>query len=463
MKKILLLSALAIGFGVSAQTVQNIPGAIRIDGEYSDITVAEANMPVPDPETGVTPELKPRLKQDDAGIWQFDNMCDKDKATFKLNVTEESCFIMKYQTGTKNNGVKLQFEILNAAGDVEWSGESDIWNNGQWNSKWVDAETYITDPLTTGEKTFTITFLGDPDINGNKNTVNIREISFEAREEIVSYSLYTDIVPGPEAGSLVINPARNAYLEGTEVTITAQANAGYKFNHFENGYGDIINENPYTLVMTESTDMIAVFEEVQMYSFVPGFVNFDTRTTGQGKPETKAVSLDGEPYNDGEPVMYLANYRDKQSEVFELDVKKDATYTIEAPTSTKESQAKITFDIYDKDAYEADPTGATPEFNYVLNVESTGNWQKFKSNSIPGCTLTTGRKMLRLYFTEDAKNKYTANLLYINFVDPAGIGSVEVDEAAEGEVRYYNLQGIEVPADTKGLLLKSNGEKVMNR
>lgn len=468
MKKALLLSALAFGFAANAQTVQNIPGNIRIDGDYTTTTVAEANIPQPDADGNVDP-IKDRKKADDDGIWQSDNMQVGDKMTFKLNATpDESCYILRFQTGTKNTGSQIYFELVDSKGDLQWSETCDVYNNGQWNSKWYDAELYIADPLEGGQYTLTLTFLSDPDINGNKNTVNCREFSFEAREEIENYSLYA-VCDNEDAGKIVISPFQNSYLAGTEVVLTAQANSGYKFNHWENQYGDIIEENPYTLIMTETTDMYAYFDEILMHSKVPGYVDFYTRTSGQGDPETKAVRLDGEWVNDEEPVMYLANYRHNNYEVFEIDVTKAGAYTISAPYSTKQEAGKVTFTIYDKDEYEADPTTATAEWSGVLNAENTTNWQKFVSFNFNDVNLTEGRKMLHLLFTEDVAMKYTVNLLHIGFGlgddwgdnETEGIEGINADNAAP--VKAYNLQGIEVEPTAKGLLILSNGTKVYNK
>lgn len=477
MKKALLLSALALGFAANAQTVQNIPGDLRLDGDYAVITVDEANMPQPK-EDGTIDPLKERRKQDGDGVWQTDNMAVNDKVTMKLNAANASCYIIRFQTGTKNNESQIYFEITDANGDLEWSATHDVFNNGAWNpsaAKWQNNELYISDELTSGEKTLTMTFLSNPDINGNKNTVNARQFSFEARAEINSYSLYTE-VDNPEAGSLVINPLQNAYLEGTEVTVTAQANSGYMFNHWENQYGDIIEENPYTVVMTETVELYAYFDEILMYSTVPGRVNFHTTTTGKGKPETKACKLDGESYMDGAEVYYLANYRKGDTEVFELDVTKAGAYTVVAPTATKQEAASVEMAIYDKDEYDAaalEGTAATAEWSDKIVVEKTGNWQQYKTNTLENVNLTEGRKALVLSFNEDSEGSqagkaYTANFLYIAFglgddwgEQPDGIEGINMDAAAP--VKAFNLQGIEVAPDTKGLIILSNGTKVYNK
>lgn len=256
--------------------------------------------------------------------------------------------------------------------------------------------------------------------------------------------------------------------------MTAQANSGYMFNHWENQYGDIIEENPYTVVMTETVELYAYFDEILMYSTVPGRVNFHTTTTGKGKPETKACRLDGESYMDGAEVYYLANYRKGDYEMFELDVTKAGAYTIVAPTATKMTTASVDLAIYDKDEYDAaslEGTTATAEWTGKIVAEETGNWQRFVTNTLNDVNLTEGRKALVLNFNEEegqAGKAYTANFLYIAFglgddwgEQPDGIEGINMDAAAP--VKAFNLQGIEVAPDTKGLIILSNGTKVYNK
>lgn len=458
MKKQVLFASLfaAVGLMMSAQTVQNIPNTefLGLDGEYSNITIATM------PDDGSDP--KPRTKADADGVWQFDNMCNGDVAVLKINNTQESPYVINFETGTKNDGSTLLFEILNGT-DVEWSSEYSVSNNGQWN-KFITAQMFIVDPLTVGEKTLRITFRNAN--GGSTNVANIRKLIFEPRAEIVYYSLYAAIDPADEAGTITLSPDQNSYLAETEVTVTAKANAGWKFIKFQNGYGDDITDNPYTVVMTEDADITAFFEEVLMYSNLPGSVNFDTRTTGKGNPESKAVSLDGESYAEGAPVMYLANYRHNDTEEFELNVTKAGSYTLLCPYSSKQENPVVEVAVFDKDEYLADPA-AEPQTTFTIQGSNTTNWQKFVSHQVEGINLTEGRKIMRMLFTESVATKYTINFLYLkfgigdDFGEENGIENVAAD-AQKGEVRAYNLQGIRVSPDTKGLIIVDN-KKVYNK
>ena len=486
MKKTLLFAAVAsMAFAAGAQTVQDIPNAepLKLDQDvYSKITI---NMPAEDTTDPVTGDVipgvdKPRVvnNEKDQGIQQFDSMNDGDVAVLKLNNTQEACYVVSFETGTKQYDSSLLFEIYDG-NDLEWSSDYTVARNGEWNSKFLKGMAFITDPLTVGEKTFKITFKNEQ--GGRASTVNLRQIVFEARESITNYSINLEVEPAG-AGTVTKTPDMPLYLADTEVTINATAAKGYKFlgweAEYESGETLTIAEAKAVVYATGNVTYYAMFEEVVMSNTIPGTISFDTRILMNGNPETKAVSVDGESYNEGAETTYLANYRafeegkGNNSEMFELNVTKAGSYTILAPTATKLSvegtePAYVTFTFYDKDAYDADPTSAEAEYTANLVAPNTGNWQKFASNKLENVALTEGPKYLYLEFHEPVTKKYTVNLLYIkmgigdDFGDEAGIENVTVEN--NENVKYYNLQGIEVAPSTKGLLILSNGTKVLNK
>lgn len=472
MKKSLLLGAAVLAFGmtVSAQKVQNIPTTEPLQLSEADGWTAITIKTLPEDGSDPKPRTSANAKHDN--IWQFDNMCHGDQAVFKLNNTQEACYVIRFKTATKNQGSHILFEMQDAAGDLEWSTQYDVYCNNDWNSKFESTMVFIEDPLTVGEKTLTLTFTNDAE--GKTATVNCCEFEFEARgTDIETCSLYTaaecvnENPDGDVPGSILVSPAQNAYLTGTEITLTAQANTGFKFLRWEDSDGNIVSEEAkYVFTIEATTDLIALFEKIKMESDVPGYVNLNTRTTGFGNPETKAVSLDGEPYNEGEPTFYLSNYRKGQSEEFVLDVKKAGTYTISSPFSSKigasDDMSSITFSIYDQASYVNDPE-ATPEWtDKLLGENEYNNWQKFTSHNFENVALSTGRKVLRLDFDG---TKYTVNLLYILFNDGSisdGVNDIVLG-GDEAPVKAYNLQGIEVEPTTKGLIILSNGTKRINK
>lgn len=466
MKKSLLLGLAAFAMAANAQTVQNIPNTtpLQLDGAYTNITIATY------PEDGSDP--KPRTKETD-GVWQFDNMCNGDVAEFKLNNTQETPYVLNFEVGCKIDGTELNMSLINASGDVAWS--STIYpanNNSSWN-KFFANMAFIEDPLEVGEYTFRIEFLNEA--GGSKNTANLRNFIFEARESIVSYSLYTTVDPGDEAGRIILSPSQNSYLEGTEISITASATTGYAFDHFEIN-GEVYSENPYTLYIAESTDVVAYFRELKMDNDVPGWINLETRAglSKNGKLEEKTgVTVDGESYNDGESTAMMGNYRNGDKESFELNVTEDGSYDFQVLFSSKTNGGEtptVTFQVFDKAAYEEDPATAVAEWEYVLDAANDyNNWSKFTTREVNGVNLTKGSKIMLLTFAEPVKAKYTVNILKMGFglngnwgEDESGVENIAVDNEP-AVLRAYNAQGIEVALDTKGLIILSNGTKLLNK
>lgn len=466
--KTTFLCALAMtAFAANAQLVQDIPNAeaLKIDGDYSKIEVATL------PEDGSDP--KPRTKDDGNGIIQFDNMCNEDVAELKLNNTITSPYILKFQEGCKIDGTHINFSLINEAGDVAWSTVYDCANNNKSWSTFYDSMVFIEDPLEAGIYTFRIEFLNDA--GGTKNTANLREFFFEARESIVSYSVYTTVDPGDEAGRIVMSPNQNNYLEGSEVVLTATANSGYKFAYWEIN-GDIYEENPYTLYVMESTDVIAYFDELKMDNDVPGWINIDTRAgvSKNGKVETKTgCSLDGESINEGGDTNMLGNYRNGDIEYFELNVTEDGSYELTVEYSSKPGEKdgvpetpQLKFEVFDKAAYEEDATTAEPEWTATLDCKDAfNNWSKFKTAVIEGVDLTEGSKIFQITFIEPVSNKYTVNILAMGFSLNGDFGQtgVQVVEAQDKAVKAYNVFGVEVEPNAKGLIIFSDGKKVFNK
>ncbi len=462
MRSTFLLSLALTAVAANAQIVQNIPNEepLKIDGDYSVITVATM------PEDGSEP--KARTKADDNGIIQFDNMCNGDIAELKLNNTITSPYILKFEEGCKIDGTEIRFELKNENG-VAWSADYRPANNNKSWSTFIPTMLFIQDPLEAGEYTFSITFLNDA--GGTKNTANLREFIFEPREDIVQCSLYTYVEPGDEAGRVVLSPNQPTYLEGTEITLTATANSGYKFSHWEIN-GDIYEENPYILYLAESTDAYAYFTELKMDNDIPGWINLDTRAgiSKNGKVETKTnCSLDGETLNEGGNTEMLGNYRNGDIETFDLNVTEDGKYGMTVAYSSKPGETdepKLQFDIYDKAAYNEDPNAAVVEWSTTVDCKDAfNNWSKFKTANVEDVNLTKGTKILKITFIEPISDKYTVNIYQLGFSLNGDFGNgvegvmIQNPEA----VKAYNVYGVEVAPDTKGIVILSNGRKVINK
>ncbi len=458
MRSTFLFGLAAVALAASAQTVQDIPNTepLKIDGEYSVVTIA--TMP------GDGSEPKARFKED-GGLIQFDNMCNDDYAELKLNNTVTSPYILSFQEACKIDGTSVEFSLTNKDGDVAWSTTYEVANNNKGWQNFVPVSLFIEDPLEAGEYTFGIRFLNEH--GGTASTVNLREFVFEARESIVTYSLYTIVDPGDEAGTIVCSPKQDMYLEGSEVTLTAAAFSGYKFSNWEID-GEIYEENPYTLIVTASTDVIAYFDELKMDNDVPGWVDLFTRLGSQGAIEQKAnCKVDGELINDGADTDMLGNYRAGNSESFELNVTQDGNYQMVVPYSCnlkEDNQPNIQFDIYDKDAYEADSAAAEAEWSYNLVCELTGSWNNFVTATMDNVKLTKGSKILKVTFQEPVGNGYTENILKIGFSLDGSFGSgVENVMIQDAPAKAYNILGVEVDSNYKGLIILSNGKKMIQK
>ena len=471
MKKTLLLSAalLAMGFA-SAQTVQDInTNPLKLGGEYSKCVAVYPRVPatadekLPDPSIDKNRyawEQQQEVVEQTADFWEGDYM------DLKINNTKESQYILHFQYAVKTDGANIVFELYNGE-DLERALDPIYLANekSNWNALY-DAMAFFDEEIPEGEYTLRVTFHHD----NTKETANLANFWFEAKDQIKYFSLFTGVYP-EQAGTIKVSPAANNYLEGTTISITATPSAGdddttYKFINFTNDdNGDEYTANPYTFEIFESMSITAMFEAVSSVNDIPGTIDLNTKKIGGVKEESKAVTLDGSSYLEGEIVPYLCNYTANKSEQFILNVTKAGNYTLICPTATKQEAANIEFNIFDKAAYDADPTVA-PEATCNIAAEKTGNWQKFVTNKVENINLTEGKKLMTLKFTEPVANKYTANVLYMSFGigddfgGSSAIEDIEIEDA-DAPVKAYNLQGIPVnPEVAKGLLI-INGKKVV--
>ncbi len=458
MRSTFLFGLAAMALAASAQTVQNIPNTepLKLDGDYSVIEIATL------PGDGSEP--KARTKEDN-GIVQFDNMCNEDYAELKLNNTVTSSYILNFEAACKIDGTSVVFSLTNEAGDIAWSSTFYPANNNKGWQNFAPVSLFIEDPIEAGVYTFGIKFLNEA--GGTKSTVNLREFVFEARESIVTYSLYTTVDPDDEAGSIICSPKLDTYLEGSEITLTATPKSGYKFAKWEID-GEFYEDNPYTLIINASTDVIAYFDELKMYNDVPGWIDLYTRLISNGEVQQKNVSLDEESYEDGATVDYLGNYRNGNTEAYELDVTETGSYQMNVAFASKPGEGEqpmLKFDIYDKDAYESDSSTAEPEWSYTLDcTDAYNNWTKFKTALIDNVNLTAGRKIFKITFIEENTNKYTVNVLRMGFSLDGSFGSgVENVMIQEAPAKAYNVLGVEVDSNYKGLIILSNGQKMIKK
>jgi hypothetical protein len=466
MKKLrLLLAALLLcaGFSAQAQNVDQTSDAvldIPTTGDYQldpkDATIKMVTSAyVNFKEDGVTQFVEPQ-RYKGTGVYnedntvqynQFDNMYNKDWVQFKLRNTAEKAYIIRFQTACKKDGSQVKFE-LKSGDDTDLDYTYNVPNTGNW-GRWQDGVIFISDPIEMGDKTLTITFLNED----GTTTANLRNLRFEGVDgTIETSSLYTYKYVGDTeneaCGTIAISPLQDVYVNGSEVTLTATPAMGYKFVKWVDQYDDEYTDNPLKYTISESTDLSAYFEEVEMGNAVPGTIDLETRSyRANGKIQEK------------NGVKYLGDYRNGQKEQFQLIVKKDADYTLSFRAATKEDAPSLKIVI----------TDATDESKVELEKEvtiaKTGKWDSFPDETtkkVEGVHLTAGSKIMTITFQEPEKAKYTVNLTDITFTDssdPTGIKTVET--TSDESSKAYNLMGIEVnPATAEGIIIV-NGKKIV--
>lgn len=79
----------------------------------------------------------------------------------------------------------------------------------------------------------------------------------------IAYPLTTGIAPG-ESGTVALEPAQpdEGYSMGTEVTITAVPDKGYRFSHWSGAVSG--PENPVTIIMDSGKQLNANFTEIPL-------------------------------------------------------------------------------------------------------------------------------------------------------------------------------------------------------
>ena len=121
---------------------------------------------------------------------------------------------------------------------------------------------------------------------------------------ITGLSIATAVTP-TDAGIIVKNPNKNRYQYGEKVAVSAVANTGFEFDHWE---GDLSgNANPDTIVMNDNRSIIAVFKQAQESVSVPLFITGpDTGYT----EETINFTTGGSVSNFGNPIQYQFDWGD---------------------------------------------------------------------------------------------------------------------------------------------------------
>lgn len=101
-----------------------------------------------------------------------------------------------------------------------------------------------------------------------------------AAAQVTKYALNTSVTPS-DAGSIKVDPELTSFKEGTEVTLTAKKNFGYRFVEWQDAAGSTVStEATTTVTMDAEKTMKAVFEAVPVYTVSTRVTNDADRALG---------------------------------------------------------------------------------------------------------------------------------------------------------------------------------------
>lgn len=398
---------------------------------------------------------KPRYKAGSDGTYQFDNMRNNEFAVFHLNVTKGTKFKVNLQTASKKDDVSLTFDIYNAdTKQLEATATVSVENTGNW-SKFVDTYFITEKALTEGKKNLVLTF------HGPKETVNARKIQFAEFANQQTYSLFTYINPTDEAGTVKVTPDANAYIFGTEVTVTATANTGYKFVNWTDADDEVVSTNPaYTFPIQEDTDLNANFEEISLVNNIPGTLDPQTGEYNGGayklNPGGKIiVGTDTTLVADG--AVSFDNFRNEQFVTLQTQVAQEAVYSISLLAATKNDGSSMSFCFYAGETLVDSVNVATP------NTTSWTTWKPVAAKTAKALPTTTNK--LVIYFLGE---KYTVNAMNVKLDvdDPTGI-STATASTLQKDAPIYTLGGTRLQTTSTARLPKGvyiqGGRKIVIR
>jgi len=212
---------------------------------------------------------------------KFEHECDKwgwSISVFPLVEIRASNYIIPpianftFEPLYPTTGTTVYFNSTST--DADGYIDSWLWNFGDGNISYEQNPTHQYACDGTYNVTLTVV-----DNDGATNTTSKQITIFP-----IQYTLTTSVDPSG-SGSISLNPSGGTYDEGTVVTITANPNAGYEFDHWS---GDASGTNPtINITMNENKSIIAYFVPVQ-YTFV----NITPCYKVVNKSETKTFSIE---------------------------------------------------------------------------------------------------------------------------------------------------------------------------
>lgn len=364
----------------------------------------------------------------------------------------------------------------------------------------------------TGEATTIYVYVNGVNFYGIKlapATEQPEQVEVYPNIELADGSDNPDGLSPDEMGKINMSPAMPAggYEVGTEVTFTFSgannfALAGWEVN------GEIYDPKPLTITITpETVDIYAKAKYVDPFNAVPGWLDGNTVKSGSirnwsvsagdagrglccipvsagiktpAKEDFTANPWPAADENKGVDFPALSGAKGTQSWDFQMRVTKAGDYNVIAACANKQgTEGAIHVTVYKGEEQGADDA-IVAEADGVLPITfQDWNFYEVKMNldapleegvhyiQIKATSGDSGRAPQMLYAVLGLGDNYggwydTDERNPANKGGDDAVDSIVVDNE-NAPVRYYNLQGIEVNADTKGLIILSNGTKILNK
>jgi len=361
----------------------------------------------------------------------------------------------------------------------------------------------------TGEATTIYVYVNGVNFYGIKLTPATEQpelVEVYTNIELADGSENPNGVAPEEMGKITQSPAMptGGYEVGTEVTFTFSGANNFALDSWEVN-GETFEAKPLTITITsETTDIYAKAKYVDPYNAVPGWLSGYTVKSGSvrnwstgatdatrqikclpvsaGITTPAKADFDNYPWPaegvTGEDFPALSGAKGSQSWDFQMRVTQAGKYNVIAACANKQgTEGAIDVIVYKGEEQGADDA-IVAEAHGILPI-TFQDWNFFEVKmeldealeegvhyiQIKATSGDSGRAPQMLYAVMGLGDNY-GGWYDTDLRNPANrygaVDSIVVDEE-NAPVRYYNLQGIEVSADTKGLIILSNGTKKLNK
>ena len=388
------------------------------------------------------------VSSDNVDIPQIDAVADTATATFSLhNTSPGTAYKVSFDAASQEADHSLHFVITDKATDkVELDKIVNIEAGGEF--ALYDVSSY---QLSNGLKTFTVAFSGKS---------SVRNIVFTPLGEEDLCKLETSVLPAAEAGIVTVDPAYGYFSPGTKVTLTAEANKGYKFRAWLDAKGKALSTTPtYTFFIDDNTSITADFEEVELLNNIP---------TNEQKPFTMEngtleSSKSQASFGSDHHIDYMYN---NDYATYKLQNLIDAEYyDISFTAGTKQADVSLNFALSDSLGVEI--------YNRDIEIENNGDWSAdSRSYTLRTGEMPKGKYTLVITFHSVGGNGTTANVNHIKFDgkpkgEISGIDTGDAETSVTLTVTYYTVDGRQLSAPVKGLnilrKLQSDGTVIVEK